>query len=70
MTSTPANSFRKRWSTHSKNLLADLIAGLTTAVSGIPDSLASALLAGINPLTSLYAMIIATPPGRCLPVQR
>ena len=56
-------SYKQRWSIQRKNLLADLIAGLTTALSSIPDSMASALLAGINPLTGLYTMIIATPIG-------
>ena len=53
----------QRWSIHPRNLAPDLLAGLTTAVSSIPDSMASALLAGINPLTGLYTMIIATPIG-------
>jgi len=56
-------TYKQRWSIRPKNLVADLIAGLTTAVSSIPDSMASALLAGINPLTGLYTMIIATPIG-------
>jgi SulP family sulfate permease len=32
-------------------------------VASIPDSMASAMLAGINPLTGLYTMIVATPIG-------
>src|SRR5512139_2431960 len=63
MTATIIEGAKKRWSINRKNLAADLIAGLTTAVSSIPDSMASALLAGINPLTGLYTMIIATPIG-------
>src|SRR5512139_2461984 len=63
MTATIIEGAKKRWSINRKNILADLIAGLTTAVSSIPDSMASALLAGINPLTGLYTMIIATPIG-------
>ncbi len=54
---------KRRWRIRRKNLTADLVAGLTTAVSSIPDSMASALLAGINPLAGLYTMIIATPIG-------
>ena len=54
---------QKRWTIRPKNLAADLIAGLTTALSSIPDSMASALLAGINPLAGLYTMIVATPIG-------
>jgi SulP family sulfate permease len=56
-------TYKQRWSIRRNNLVADLIAGLTTAVSSIPDSMASALLAGINPLTGLYTMILATPIG-------
>ncbi len=55
--------YQQRWSIRRKNLVPDLVAGLTTAVSSIPDSMASALLAGINPLAGLYTMIIATPIG-------
>ncbi len=63
MQSNIITTYKQRWSIHPRNLVPDLIAGLTTAVSSIPDSMASALLAGINPLTGLYTMIIATPIG-------
>ena len=63
MQSNIISTYKQRWSIHPRNLVADLIAGFTTAVSSIPDSMASALLAGINPLTGLYTMIIATPIG-------
>ena len=63
MQSNIIDTYKQRWSIHRNNLVADLIAGLTTAVSSIPDSMASALLAGINPLTGLYTMILATPIG-------
>lgn len=63
MNETLLEGARERWRIDRKNILADFIAGLTTAVSSIPDSMASALLAGINPLTGLYTMIIATPIG-------
>lgn len=63
MQSNIITTYKQRWSTHPKNLRADMVAGLTTAVSSIPDSMASALLAGINPLTGLYTMILATPIG-------
>jgi sulfate permease, SulP family len=46
-----------------KRILADFIAAFTTGIASIPDSMASALLAGISPLTGLYTMIIATPIG-------
>jgi SulP family sulfate permease len=45
------------------NLVADMIAGLTTGVANIPDAMASAILAGINPLQGLYAIMIGTPLG-------
>jgi sulfate permease, SulP family len=37
------------------HLRADLVAGLTGSVSGIPDGMAAALLAGVNPAQGLYA---------------
>ena len=45
------------------NWVPDLIAGLTTGVANIPDAMASAILAGINPLQGLYAVMIGTPLG-------
>lgn len=39
----------------------DLTAGLTTALVAIPDGLASAVLAGLNPVHGLYALMVATP---------
>ena len=39
----------------------DLAAGLTTALVTIPDGLASAVLAGLNPVHGLYALMISTP---------
>ena len=57
MTATPAPSKSRG------NLVPDLIAGLTTGVANIPDAMASAILAGINPLQGLYAVMIGTPLG-------
>jgi SulP family sulfate permease len=37
------------------HLRADLVAGLTGAVSGLPDGMASAVLVGVNPAQGLYA---------------
>jgi sulfate permease, SulP family len=37
------------------HLRADLVAGLTGAVSGLPDGMAAAVLAGVNPAQGLYA---------------
>ena len=36
------------------NLVADMVAGLTTGVANIPDALALAILAGANPVQGLY----------------
>ena len=48
------------------NLVPDLIAGLTTGVANIPDAMASAILAGVNPVQGLYAVMIGTPLGALL----
>jgi sulfate permease, SulP family len=63
MTATIIEGARKRWSINPKNILPDFIAAFTVGVASIPDSMASALLAGINPLAGLYTMMIATPIG-------
>jgi SulP family sulfate permease len=63
MTANIINDAKKRWSINPKNLLADFTAAFTLGVASIPDSMASALLAGLSPLTGLYTMIIATPVG-------
>lgn len=39
----------------------DLIAGVTNAVTNIPDAMANAVLAGLNPIQGLYAIMIGTP---------
>jgi SulP family sulfate permease len=57
------DDLKRRLTVGRKNLGADFTAGLITGVASIPDSMASALLAGINPLTGLYTMIVATPIG-------
>jgi SulP family sulfate permease len=44
-----------------KNLTADMSAGLTTALVTIPDGMASAILAGVNPIHGLYALMTGTP---------
>ncbi|MBA4388941.1 MAG: SulP family inorganic anion transporter [Verrucomicrobia bacterium] len=43
------------------NLVADMVAGLTTGVANIPDALALAILAGANPVQGLYALMAGTP---------
>jgi sulfate permease, SulP family len=42
---------------------ADLTAGLVLGVESVPDALASGVLAGVNPLFALYAVMLATPVG-------
>jgi SulP family sulfate permease len=44
-----------------KNLSADAIAGLTFAIVNIPQGMANALLANVNPVLGLYTLMIATP---------
>lgn len=44
-----------------RKLKADLSAGFTTALVAIPDGIASAILAGLNPIYGLYALMIGTP---------
>ena len=44
-------------------LTPDLIAGVTTDVANIPDAMATAILAGANPVQGLYAIMIGTPLG-------
>jgi SulP family sulfate permease len=46
-----------------KTLGADLVAGVVNAVTSIPDALGSAVLAGINPIHGLYAIMVGTPVG-------
>jgi SulP family sulfate permease len=48
----------------SKATLADdLLAGLTFALVNIPQSMAHALLAAVNPVLGLYTLMLATPVG-------
>ena len=57
------DDLKRRLAFDRKNLGADFVSGLITGIASIPDSMASALLAGISPLTGLYTMIVATPVG-------
>src|SRR6476619_45884 len=45
------------------NLTSDLLAGLTFALVNIPQSMAHALLAAVNPVLGLYTLMVATPVG-------
>jgi sulfate permease, SulP family len=46
-----------------KTLIVDLTAGLTTGVANTPDAMASSILAGVNPVQGLYAVMVSTPLG-------
>jgi len=41
----------------------DLLAGLIAAIGAIPDGMASATLAGVNPVYGLYNLMVGTPVG-------
>ena len=41
----------------------DVLAGLTAVIAAIPDGMAYAVLAGVNPVYGLYNLIIGTPIG-------
>ena len=43
------------------DLLPDAIAGLTFAAVNVPQGMAQALLAGVNPVLGLYTLMVATP---------
>jgi SulP family sulfate permease len=47
-------------------LLGDILAGLINAVVSVPDGLASAALAGVNPVYGLYTSIAAPIAGSAL----
>jgi SulP family sulfate permease len=49
-----------------KKLVPDFVAGLTTGIANIPDAMASAILAGVNPVFGLYALMVGTPVGALL----
>src|SRR5271165_1010276 len=38
-----------------RSLRADMVAGLTGAISSVPDGMSGAVLAGVNPVQGLYA---------------
>ena len=49
-----------------KHWVPDLIAGFTTGIANIPDTMATAILAGTNPVYGLYALMVGTPVGAML----
>lgn len=46
-----------------RHLTADLIAGLTFAVVNVPQAMAHALLATVNPVFGIYTLMVAVPMG-------
>ena len=44
------------------SLREDGIAGLNSAVSSVPDAMASGILAGVNPIYGLYACMVGLDP--------
>ncbi len=44
-----------------RNIGRDVIAGVTTAIANIPDAMANAVLAGVNPVNGLHALLVGTP---------
>ena len=42
---------------------SDLIAGVTLGVESVPDAMAAGVLAGVNPIHGLYAVMLSTPVG-------
>ena len=46
-----------------RHLTADLIAGLTFAVVNVPQAMAHALLAFVNPMLGIYTLMVAVPIG-------
>ena len=53
----------KRHFFNPRTFLSDGIAGLTLGIESIPDAMASALLAAVNPIHGVYAVMLATPIG-------
>ncbi len=56
--SSTTNSIRDR-----KTWVPNLIAGFTFALVNIPQAMAHALMAAVNPIYGLYTLIVATPAG-------
>jgi len=46
-----------------KTIVSDSVAGLTLGIESIPDAMASGLLAAVNPINAVYAVMLATPVG-------
>lgn len=46
-----------------RNIGADLVAGATFAIVNVPQGMANAVLASVNPVAGLYALMVAMPVG-------
>jgi len=53
----------KRQFFNPKTIVSDTVAGLTLGIESIPDAMASALLAAVNPIHGVYAVMLSTPVG-------
>jgi len=58
-----AKAAAQRLKPERRNLTADLIAGLTFAVVNVPQAMAHALLAMVNPVLGIYTLMLAVPIG-------
>lgn len=63
MADTGASAQKRFLDFDPKNLSADLGAGVTIGLVTIPDSIASAILAGVNPMYALNAIMVGVPFG-------
>ena len=52
-----------RFRVNQRTIGSDLIAGLTLGVESVPDAMAAGVLAGVNPIHGLYAVMLSTPVG-------
>jgi SulP family sulfate permease len=41
-----------------RTIVDDCVAGLTLGIESIPDAMASGLLAGVNPINAVYAVML------------
>lgn len=46
-----------------RSIGADFSAGLTLGIESVPDAMAAGVLAGVNPIHGLYAVMLSTPVG-------
>jgi hypothetical protein len=53
----------RRYAPSGRSLRRDAVAGLTGAVCGVPDGMASGVLAGVNPIYGLYASLVGPVAG-------